>query len=111
MTEVHSYGKVAEFDDPEELVAAARAVRDKGYRRFETYTPYAIRELDEIVPEEDWIPLLVLLSGALGTITAFGLQYWIAAIHYPLNIGGRPLNSWPSWVPIMFELTVLFAAS
>jgi hypothetical protein len=111
MAEVQTYGMVAEFDDPEELVAAARAVRDKGYRRFETYTPYAIRELDEIVPQDDWIPLLVLLSGALGTITAFGLQYWIAAIHYPLNIGGRPLNSWPSWVPIMFELTVLFAAS
>src|SRR3954451_13108855 len=111
MAEVYTYGMVAEFDDPEELVAAARAVREKGYRRFEAYTPYAIRELDEIVTQDDWIPLLVLLSGALGTITAFGLQHWIAAIHYPLNIGGRPLNSCPAWVPIMFELTVLFAAS
>lgn len=106
-----TYGLVAEFDDPEELVNAARAVREQGYTRFETYTPYAIRELNEIVPGNDWVPLVVLVAGACGTITAFVLQYWIAAIHYPLNIGGRPLNSWPEWVPIMFELTVLFAGS
>ena len=111
MAEARSYGLVAEFDDPEHLVDAARAVRERGFTRFEAYTPYPIRELEEIVPMKDRLPLLVLLSGACGTITAFLLQWWIAAIHYPLNIGGKPLNSWPMWVPIMFELTVLFAAS
>jgi hypothetical protein len=104
------YGVAAEFDSPDELVAAARAARDRGYRRVEAYSPYPIKELDELLPMTNLLPAVVLGAGVLGTVTAFYMQYFIAAIVYPLNIGGRPLNSWPMWIPIMFELTVLFAS-
>lgn len=104
------YGVVAEFDDPGKLVEAARAVRDGGFRHFEAYTPYPVKELDEIVPGRNPVALMVLVAGIAGTATAWGLEFYIAAIDYPTNIGGRPLNSWPSFIPIMFELTVLFAA-
>ena len=83
----------------------------EGYSRIEAYSPYPINELDEIIARHRtscrWSSLC---AGAAGTLTAWLMQYWIAAIHYPLNVGGRPLNSWPSFVIIMFELTVLFAA-
>jgi hypothetical protein len=104
------YGYAAEFDDPTQLVDAARAVRLAGYKRFEAYTPYPIRELDEIVP--GWNPLapIVLFGGISGAITAWIMQSWIAIVDFPINVGGRPLYSWPSFVPITFELTVLFAS-
>ncbi len=105
------YGVVAEFDDPDELVAAARAAREHGYRRVEAYSPYPIKELDEILPAWNLLPALVLISGVTGALVAFGMQYFIAAIVYPLNIGGRPLNSWPAFIVITFELTILFAAT
>lgn len=104
------YGVSAQFVDPNALLAAARAVSEAGFSRFEVFTPYPIKELDEVVPARDLLPLAVLLSGASGTITALALQYGVAAWDYPLNIGGRPLNSWPAFIPITFELTVLFAA-
>jgi ActD protein len=104
------YGLVAEFDDPEKLVEATRATRERGYRHYETYTPYPIPELDELVPAWNPVPPMVLAGGIAGTATAWGMQFYIAAIDYPINVGGRPLNSWPSFVPIMFELTVLFAS-
>ena len=104
------YGLVAEFDDPTELVEAARKVKKAGYKKFEAYTPYPIKDLDEIVPGSNYIPLIVLLGGFLGAATAWIMQYYIAAIDYPINVGGRPLYSWPAFVPILFELTVLLAA-
>lgn len=104
------YGVVAEFDDPETLLQAARAVREQGYKHFEAYTPYPVKELDEVVPGRDPVPAIVFTGGLCGGITAWLLQYYIAAIDYPTNIGGRPLYSWPSFIPIIFELTVLFAA-
>ena len=105
-----AYGLVAEFDDPTSLVEAARKVRNAGYRRFDAYTPYPIKDLDEIVPGPNYIPLLVLLGGFTGAAIAWVMQYYIAAIDYPVNVGGRPLYSWPAFVPILFELTVLLAA-
>jgi|SRR5215472_2773781 len=104
------YGYAAEFDDPTQLVDATRAVRQAGYERFEAYTPYPIRELDEIVP--GWNPLaaIVLIGGIAGALTAWIMQSWIAVVDFPINVGGRPLYSWPSFVPITFELTVLFAS-
>jgi Protein of unknown function (DUF3341) len=104
------YGLVAEFSDPTEFVEAARQVRDRGYKRFEAYTPYAIKALDNIVPGTNFVPLITLIGGLLGSATAWSMEYYIAAIDYPINVGGRPLYSWPSFIPILFELTVLFAS-
>jgi len=104
------YGLVAEFDDPTTLVEGARQVKEHGYARFEAYTPYPIKDLDKIVPGGDPVPLIVLLGGLLGAATAWSMEYYIAAIDYPINVGGRPLYSWPSFIPILFELTVLFAS-
>ena len=110
MIEVPVYGLAAEFESPAKVVEAARAARAYGYRRFEVYGPYPIKELDEIIPGTDPVPAMVLAGGIVGCLTAWSLQFYIAVIDYPTNIGGRPLNSWPAFVPIMFELTVLFAA-
>lgn len=104
-----TYGLVAEFDDPTALVEAARQVKNEGYRKFEAYTPYPIKDLDTIVPGWNLVPPIVLLAGLLGAATAWVMQYYIAAIDYPTNVGGRPLYSWPSFIPILFELTVLFS--
>jgi len=104
------YGVVAEFDDPRLLVDAARVLHDLGFRRMEAYTPYPIRQLEEFIEAPRRLPLLVLIGGIAGTLTAWCIQYYIAAIDYPTDIGGRPLNSWPSFIVIMFELTILFAS-
>jgi len=105
------YGVVAEFNSPESLIHAARSARDQGYSRLEAYTPFPVPELDQVIVRRNWLPLIVLICGALGTITGYVLPTYIAVWDYPLNIGGRPLHSWPPWVVIMFELTVLFAAA
>jgi len=104
------YAYAAEFDDPTALVNAARAVRQAGYKRFEAYSPYPVRELDEIIPGWNPIAPLVLFGGIAGAVTAWIMQSWIAIVDFPINVGGRPLYSWPSFVPITFELTVLVAS-
>ncbi len=117
MSEASLYGLVAEFDDPTRLIEAAQTVKDKGYRRMEAYTPYPLKELDNIIkidkffPGFNPLPALILGGGLTGAAFAWALQYYIAAIEYPLNVGGRPLNSWPSFIIIMFELTILFAGT
>ncbi len=110
MSEKLLYGYAAEFEDPTQLVEAARATLDAGFRKFEAYSPYPIKELDEIVPGFNPLPFLVLVGGFLGAATAWAMQWYIAAYDFPINVGGRPLYSWPSFIPITFELTVLFAA-
>lgn len=111
MTEAISlYGVVAEFDDPGPLVDAARAARARGYHKVEAYTPYPVQELEGVLEEKKYLPLIVLIGGICGFFTAWGMEYYIAVIDYPTNIGGRPLNSWPSFIVIMFELTILFAS-
>jgi hypothetical protein len=105
------FGIMAEFESPTALVAAARRAREKGYRKLDAYSPFPIEELNEALALHDnRLARLVLGGGVLGMLTGYGLQYWVAAINYPLNIGGRPLNSWPSFIPVTFELTVLFAS-
>lgn len=105
------YGLMAEFDSPAALVAAARRAREGGYRKFDAYTPFPIEELHEAMHiHKTAVPLLVLLGGIAGCLAGFGLQDWVSAFAYPLNIGGRPYHSWPSFIPITFELTVLFAS-
>lgn len=104
------YGVAAEFDGPTSLVEAARYTKEHGYWFVEAYTPYPVKELDEIIGGINPLPAMVFIGGALGAATAWAMQYYIAAIDYPINVGGRPLYSWPSFIVILFELTVLFAA-
>jgi hypothetical protein len=105
------WGLLAEFERPPDAVAAARSAYDAGYRRMDAYSPYPIEELCEAIGfHHTRLPLLVLLGGIVGAVAGYSLQYWTAAVDYPLNIGGRPLNSWPQFIPITFELTILCAA-
>ena len=105
------YGVLAEFDSPSRLVAATRKAHDAGYRKMDAYAPFPIEELTEALgSHHSKLPLLVLVGGLLGCLAGFGLQYWVSAIEYPMNIAGRPLNSWPMFIPVTFEMTILFAA-
>ena len=105
------YGLMAEFDNPTDVVEAARATYDQGYRRINAYSPYPIEELAEAIGfHRTRLPIIVLIGGIIGGLVGYGLQYYVAVIDYPLNVGGRPLHSWPSFIPITFEMTVLFAA-
>jgi len=105
------YGLLAEFSDPTELVAAAHSTRAAGYTRFDAYTPFPIEELAEAMGRHrSLLPLLVLIGGILGGLGGFALCYWTSVIAYPLNVGGRPFNSWPSFIPVTFECTILGAA-
>jgi hypothetical protein len=102
---------MAEFDSPSALVSAARAARAKGYRKLDAYSPFPIEELTEALHlHKNKLPLIVLAGGIIGGLTGFFLQYWIAVVYFPINIAGRPLNSWPSFIIITFELTILFAS-
>ncbi len=103
------YGLMAKFDTPEAVVEAARRARAAGYRKMEAYTPFPIEELTEILNFKPIIQYLVFVGGVVGAITGFGLQYYASVIAYPLIIGGRPFNSWPAFIVVIFELTVLFA--
>jgi Protein of unknown function (DUF3341) len=105
------YGLMAEFEDPTTLVAAAQRTHDQGYRKFDAYSPFPIHELFAVMKIEDRrVPLIVLLGGIAGLMTGLGLQVYVSYFAYPLNIGGRPYLSWPMFVPVAFELTILFAA-
>jgi hypothetical protein len=105
------HGLLAEFTEPNELIAAARATHDAGYTRVDVYTPYPIEEVSEALHlKRSGLPLLVLIGGIIGGLAGFGLQYWVATTAYPVNVGGRPFNSWPAFIPITFETTVLVAA-
>ncbi len=105
------YGYMAEFDDGEQLVDATRRAREAGYRNINAYSPFPVEGLAEALNfQHTHISLIVLIGGIIGAITGYGLQYWVAAVEYPLNIGGRPYNSWPMFVPVVFEMTILFAA-
>lgn len=107
----HSYGVMAEFDTPEELMAAAKKAREAGYKHVTAYTPFPIEGLaEEIGFKWTAVPLITLIGGIGGGLTGFAMQYWMMAISYPLNIGGRPLNSWPAFIPVTFELTILGAS-
>jgi Alternative complex III, ActD subunit len=105
------YGIMAEFAQPEQLLAATRAAYQAGYRKMEAYTPYSVEGVAEALGfTKTRVPLIVLLGGIAGALTAYGMEWFSAVVDYPLNVGGRPLHSWPAFIPITFELTVLFAA-
>jgi hypothetical protein len=105
------YGVMAEFDNPTDAVAATRAAHEAGYRRMDAFSPYPVEELSEAVGEgRNWLPLIVLIGGILGGTSGYLLQYYLSVINYPLNVGGKPLHSWPAFIPITFEMTILGAA-
>jgi hypothetical protein len=105
------YGLLAEFDDVTALVNAARRAHAEGYRRTDAYTPFPVHELFDALDAHDRrLPLAVLLGGITGSCVGFGLCYWVSVIAYPLNVGGRPLNSWPQFIPVTFEVTILLAS-
>jgi hypothetical protein len=105
------YGLIAEFREPTTLVAATRRAHEAGYRRMDAYSPFPIEELHEALGgHHTRLPLIVLIGGLCGCIGGYTLQYWVATIAYPLNIGGKPFHSWPAFIPITFECTILVAA-
>jgi hypothetical protein len=105
------FGLMADFQDPEELIRAIEKAYQSGYRAIDAYTPFPVEGLDEalhISPTR--LPMLVLGGGIVGAAGAFAMQYYASVMDYPLNVGGRPLNSWPAFIPITFEVAVLVAA-
>ena len=105
------YGVMAEFDSPTALVNAARAARDKGYRKLDAYSPFPIGELSDVLDlHKNRLPLIVLAGGILGGMVGYLMQYYVTVWDFPINIGGRPLHSWPAYIVITFEMTILLAA-
>ncbi|HVF56180.1 MAG TPA: DUF3341 domain-containing protein [Pyrinomonadaceae bacterium] len=106
-----TYGLIAEFENPSDAVAAARRVHEEGYRRIDAYSPYPIEELSEAIGVHSTkMPLIVLIGGIVGGLAGYLMQYYLLAVDYPLNVGGKPFHSWPQFIPITFETTVLGAA-
>lgn len=105
------YGLMAEYTEPESLVEAATRAYAEGYRKMDAYSPLPVDGLAEAMGfTRNRLPLLVLIGGLTGAATAYSMIYFSTVLNYPINIGGRGLNSWPAFVPIMFELTILFAS-
>lgn len=105
------FGYLAEFANPTELIQASKKTYSEGYRKIDVYSPFPIEEANESIGfPSTRLPLIILIGGLTGTATAFAMQYWISVIDYPLNVGGRPFNSWPAFIVVCFELTVLFGA-
>jgi len=108
-----TFGLMAEFDKADDLLAATEKARANGYQHIDTYTPFPVHGLSEVMgldKQFNWVPYIVLLGAILGGVAGFMLQYYAAVIAYPMNIGSRPHNSWPAFMVITFEGAVLIAA-
>jgi hypothetical protein len=113
MEQQHSplYGVMAEFETANQLLRAAEKVRDAGYKHMDAYAPFPVEGLSEALGlGRNLVPLLTLCGGLCGGLGGFGFEYWVNVVSYPMNVAGRPLNSWPAFIPVTFELTVLGAA-
>ena len=111
MSRSRVYGLLAEFDSPHQLAAATWAARSQGYRRLDAFSPFGIDEVANALDfQKTSVPLVVLIGGILGGLGGFLLQYWVSTIAYPINIGGRPMNSAVAFVVITFECTILGGA-
>ena len=111
MKRTASYGLLAEFDSPTALVKAAERTREEGYIKIDAYSPFPVEGLAEAIgfgDKQDFVPLVCLIGAIIGGVTGYLLQYWINVINYPLNIGGKPFHSWPSFIIVTFEMTILF---
>jgi len=107
----HIYGVMAEFETPEQLVDAVEKTRAAGYHRIDAYTPFPVEGLSHAMGlKHNNVPLITLLGGLAGGLGGFYFQYWANVVSFPENIGGRPLNSWPAFIPVTFELTILGAS-
>jgi hypothetical protein len=105
------YGLLAEFAHADVLLAAARRARAAGFSRLEAYSPFSVEGLDEVLgPAADHVPLITLLGGIVGAAVGYFIQWYSATINYPINVGGRGLDSWAAFMPITFEVSVLCAA-
>lgn len=110
-SQAKTWGMLTEFDEVADAVHAAEKVRDAGYEIWDTHTPFPVHGLSDAMGMRDTrLPWLVLICGAAGAVLGLGMQYWMNAVDYPLNIAGKPLFSLPANIPIMFETTVLFSA-
>ena len=106
------YGLLAEYGSAQELLDAVKAARGAGFRVLDAFTPFPVEAIAHEVSDHkrSKVPLICLTGGIVGALGGWGLQVWTSAINYPLNIGGRPYNSWPAFIPVIFECTVLFAS-
>ncbi|HUG81388.1 MAG TPA: DUF3341 domain-containing protein [Bryobacterales bacterium] len=110
-TDLDLYGMMAEFESADAVLEASKKTYAAGYRRIDAFTPFPVHGLAYAVGYRKRIlPWIVLAGGIVGGLAGFFLQYWVSVIELPLNVGGRPLNSWPSFIPVTFECTILGAA-
>lgn len=105
------YGTMAEFASAQDLVVAARRTHEAGYRKIDAYSPFPVEELaDAIGFHKNNVALVTLIGAIIGGLSGYLMQYWIAVISYPVNVGGRPYHSWPAFIIVTFEMTILFGA-
>ncbi len=106
------HGLMAEYATAQQLLDAAGQAHRAGFRAMDAYTPFPIEALSEVICDhhKSKVPFICFTGGLVGALAGFGLEYWTSAISYPLNVGGKPYNSWPAFIPVLFETTVLFAA-
>src|SRR5947209_17587139 len=105
------HGVMAEFTNAHAVLDAARSARQLGYTAVEAYTPYPVEGMAAALGHpRNRVPFIVLVGGLVGAGAGFFMMYWTMAVDYPLNVGGRPFNSWPVWIPVTFEMLILFAA-
>lgn len=104
------YGLMAEFESATDLVVAAEHTRKAGYQKIDAYSPFPVERLAEAIGfRRNAVPLVTLIGGLIGGALGYGLQYWISAVSYPVNVGGKPFHSWPAFIVVTFEMTILFA--
>ena len=102
------YGMMAEFDSASDLVAAARKTHEAGYRKLDAYSPFPVEELAEVIGfHTNRVALVTLIGAIIGGVSGYLMQYWMNGVNYPVIVGGKPPHSWPAFIPITFEMTIL----